>query len=233
MLAIFDLDGTLWKGEEPYPNAVNLVNFIEQKSDVVFFSNTSTRTSADLSNKLLRLGFNVHNNVYTTASEAVRYLVDNKYESVYAIGSSSFIGDIVSNGIEISYDANAVIVGLDYDFSYWMIEIAVDIILKGGKFIVCNEDKLFPTEIKLKPGLAVITGAIEKVTGKSPDFNIGKPNTYIIENIMKDYNVIPRETIIIGDSEENDMLVAERAGCKGILVKDGYNHFRPVYNFFQ
>jgi len=232
MLVIFDLDGTLYSGDDVFPDAINLVNSIEQSHGVVFLSNTSSKTSAEVSDKLRKLGFNVNRNVYTSSSETIRYLVENKYDTAYVIGSESFKKEILANGIEITDKADTVVVGLDFNFSSEMLDTAISIILNGGTFIACNEDKLFPSGGKLKPGLAMITGAIEKVVSRAPNFVVGKPNTYMIENVMSDYNVCVKDVVIVGDSEESDILTADRIGCVGILVLDGYDHFLPVTNYF-
>lgn len=235
-LVVLDLDGTLCLGNELISDSLGVVSVLQRYYKTVFFSNISGKTS-DVFGKLCSFGFlvNLHE-VYTSGSETVNYLKDNNLDNIYVIGSNSFKDEVYSSGIHMCQNelANHVVVGLDFSFNYHTIETAVNILLRGGKFIACNEDKLFPVgDNRVRPGNSVIVGAIESVIGKKADFVVGKPNTYILKKISDDFKVHPNEMVVIGDSEESDIAMCSVFGCDGILVGQTLNHFDPVRNYFK
>ena len=68
-LYIFDLDGTLFRGEEPTPNAVRTVRELRRRGAIIrFLTNNSSKTIQFLTEKLQRLGFEAASEeVMTTA----------------------------------------------------------------------------------------------------------------------------------------------------------------------
>jgi len=114
--------------------------------------------------------------------------------------------------------ADHLVVGYDSDINYDKINDALSILLKGGKFIVCNMDSKFPVECGYRAGTGPIVKAIEYASKKIPDKIIGKPEIYVLENICKKYNVNNRDILIVGDSYESDILMATNFKCKSIKI---------------
>lgn len=54
-----------------------------------------------------------------------------------------------------------------------------------------------------------------------------KPDPYVINQIIKRYNLKPNECLYIGDSEV-DLLSAKNAGIDACLVKYGYGHYDKI-----
>ena len=103
--------------------------------------------------------------------------------------------------------------------NYKKIEIAMSIINNGGKFIACNKDKYFPFDNnKLVPACGAMVAAIAEVSNKTPDFIVGKPNTYILSIIQEKYNINNKDIVVVGDSYENDIIMAINNRSKAILV---------------
>ena len=61
---------------------------------------------------------------------------------------------------------------------------------------------------------------IEKATGKSPVF-IGKPNSLMIEEVIKKFNVNKQDVVVIGDRIYTDIASGVNAGVDTILVLSG------------
>ena len=67
----FDCDGVVWRAEESIENALPMTQQLERMGKKVFFlTNDATKTTAQIADKLSRLGqSSVHNDhVYTLAS---------------------------------------------------------------------------------------------------------------------------------------------------------------------
>ena len=226
-LFVLDLDGILCIGNNIIPNAVELVSYLRKNYKVVFFSNTSGKTSFQVCEKLNRLGINcIKEEVFTASSSTALYLKENNIDNVFVIGSNDFKDEIKSQGISIIQNALAdnLVVGLDTKFNYRKIDIALSILLKGGKFIVCNEDRYYPIEnYKYLPGCGAMVGSISSIANRKPDFIVGKPNIYVLEKISEMYKITNKEMVVVGDSYESDIQMALNYNCKSIFInEDGY-----------
>ena len=226
-LFAFDLDGTLYFGESLIEGAIDLISFIQKNYNVVFFTNNSTKTRKEIHSKLIHLGFKCNlKEVFTSSYIAGKYLSEAGIDNVYVIGSEGLRSEILDNGIRIIDNSMAenLIVGLDLNFSYNKIETAMTVIMKNGKFIVCNEDKFFPVEKnKFMPACGAMVGAITATSNKKPDFVVGKPNTYILSKIEKAYGIKHHEILVVGDSYESDIMMAKNNNSKAILVNSNKN----------
>ena len=190
----------------------------------------SSKSHFDIYKKLEKLEiyclpYEVYNSAYLTA----QYLKENDIDNLFVIGSSEFIHEIQSiSNIKIvqGKEAKNLVVGMDFSFDYEKIEIALSILKKGGKFIVCNENNNFSIEEgKYLPGCGAMVGAIIYASLEIPDFIVGKPNVYGLEKISKDFNVTNKEMIVVGDSIDSDIRMAVNYGCKSILIN---KHFKPI-----
>ena len=221
-LFAFDLDGTLYFGEDKAPGADELINSLREKYKVAFFTNNSSQTGREVHEKLNRLGIKCSiNEIYTSATATVLYLKESGINNIYVVGSDSFRKELESSGLRIvdNYSAENLVVGLDLDFNYNKITTALSVLLKEGKFIACNEDSFFPVgKNEYRPGCGAMVGAIVSSAKKKPDYIVGKPNTYILSKIAKAYRVKHYEIVVVGDSLESDIQMALNYNSKGILI---------------
>ena len=221
-LFAFDLDGTIYFGEEVAPDAHELIDYLREKYKIAFFSNNSSQTGSGVHEKLNNMKIECSRDaVYTSSTATASYLKETGIDNIYVIGSNSFRNEIESNGLRIvdNNSAENLVVGLDLDFNYNKIENALSVIFNGGKFIACNEDKFFPVgKNRYLPGCGAMVGAIVSSTNKRPDFVVGKPNTYILSKIAKAFEVKNYEILVVGDSYESDIQMAINFNSKGILV---------------
>ena len=223
-LFAFDLDGTLYIGEKAITGASELINTLREKYQVVFFTNNSSKTTIEVHEKLCKLGIKCGlNEIYTSSYAAAQYLQENNLNNVYVIGSKSFCQELTEKGIKLTDNdlADHVVVGLDTNFHYNKIAIALTILQKGGRFIACNEDASFPVGKKNRmPACGAMTGALEVSSGRRPDFIVGKPNTYILSKIATDFACDHDNIIVVGDSYESDIQMAKNANIRSILVSN-------------
>ena len=226
-LFAFDLDGTLYLGENIIEGAVDLVRFLKKKYSVVFFTNNSTKTREEIHSKLKKMGFDCSlNEIFTSSYAAAKYLDESNLDNVFVIGSDGLRSEIIDNGICIvdNDSAENLVVGLDFDFSYKKIETAMSILLNNGRFIVCNEDRFFPIGgNRYMPACGAMVGAIAVASNRKADFIIGKPNTYILSKIEEEYEIEHHEIMVVGDSFESDIMMAMNNNSKAILVNSEQN----------
>ena len=226
-LFAFDLDGTLYLGENIIEGAIDLICFLKKKYSVVFFTNNSTKTREEIHSKLKKMGFDCSlNEIFTSSYAAAKYLDESNLDNVFVIGSDGLRSEIIDNGICIvdNDSAENLVVGLDFDFSYKKIETAMSILLNNGRFIVCNEDRFFPIGgNRYMPACGAMVGAIAVASNRKADFIIGKPNTYILSKIEEEYEIEHHEIMVVGDSFESDIMMAMNNNSKAILVNSEQN----------
>ncbi|MBF0359012.1 MAG: HAD-IIA family hydrolase [Magnetococcales bacterium] len=221
-LIAFDLDGTLYLGDEIIHGAKDTIEYLKDKYSLVYFTNNSSKTKLEVTEKLNRLGIECDSDhVYTSSSSAAAYLIENKIDNIYVIGAKGLSMALEQAGLRVVDGAGAenLLVGMDFDISYEKIAHGLAILKNGGKFVACNEDGSFPVEGEQDmPGCGAMVGAIKGSIGRGPDYIVGKPNTYIIASIAKKHNLKSDELLIVGDSFESDIQMAKNFCCKSILL---------------
>ena len=221
-LFAFDLDGTLYLGDQSISGAVEVVSWLQQRYKVAFFTNNSTKTAKAIVEKLTHLGHECAvPDVYTSSFAAARYLKENNVDDVLVVGSGSLRDEIEEAGVHVADHTTAknLVVGLDCEFTYETTAQALAVLGRGGKFIACNEDASFPVAHGRRlPGCGAMVGAIAAAAARGPDFVVGKPNTYILSTIARNYGVRPQEIVVVGDSCESDIAMALAYGAGAMLV---------------
>mgnify|MGYP003963140723 FL=1 len=226
-LFAFDLDGTLYMGENIVSGAVALIDYLREEYLVVFFTNNSIKTRLEVHDKLNRLGIECKvNEVYASSYATALYLTESGIDNLYVIGSDGFRSELEGDGLRIvdNESAENLVIGLDLDFNYNKIAIALTVLLNGGKFVVCNEDRSYPVgENRYMPACGAMVGSIIASADKRPDFVVGKPNTYILSKISKAFAVENHEIMVVGDSYESDITMAINYNSKAILIGSNDN----------
>lgn len=219
---VCDLDGTLILGEEAVEGAIKVVDDLVWKNHQVFYlTNNSGKTQRQIVQKLNKLGFDADiSNTYCGSYAISMYLARNKIVSVYAIGTEGLVSDLKFHGIKVenSSAVSAVVVGFDPQFSYEKITKALEAIEKGAKLIIANSDPSYPVENNRRlPGCGAMVGAIIGATGHPPDFQAGKPETYMLELLCKDSGLSASDICVVGDGIESDIAMADKFQCQSIL----------------
>jgi len=223
-LFAFDLDGTLYVGNKAVPGAVELIRHLRKKYKVVFFTNNSSKTLREIYKKLIELKIECKlSEIFTSSSATAEYLKEKRINDLYVVGTKSFRSELKNIGLRIVNNDSAknLVVGLDTDFNYSKLSIALSVLQNGGKFIACNEDGRFPIGKKrFLPGTGAMVGAIVAASKKRPDFIVGKPNTYILLKISKAFGVGHQGIMVVGDSYDSDIMMAFNYNCKSVFIKN-------------
>ena len=230
-LAIFDLDGVIYRGDKLISDSAKVITALKElKVKVIYNSNNSTVTRQMYVDRLI--GFNIESDIldfYTSASITASEITKVKQNAtVYVIGEIGLKEELKSCGHEVvNAESNHkivdfVIVGLDRDFTYVKLAFAQRCILEGiAKFYATNADASLPVATRLLPGAGVMVNAVETCTDQKPVKIFGKPNPEGIQSILKDTNSNPSRSVIFGDRLNTDILAGNRAGINTALVLTG------------
>jgi 4-nitrophenyl phosphatase len=241
-LAIFDLDGTLYRGAEAIPYAVDVVKKLRNKGvGIVYLTNNSSQTQQFYLDKLTKMEFPTElDEVYSSALGSATHLVQTGRKSVFVVGMPGLIETLEKDGIHVvnkapnghaaneGEQAQAVVAGICLEFTYGLMAGAMNQIRSGAEFVATNTDATFPTEGgKLTPGAGSIVAAIQTCSGAKP-FVVGKPNRYLIDQILADKKVDAGEALVIGDRMDTDIDAGKNAGCDTYLVLTGVEKAAPA-----
>ena len=230
-LAIFDLDGVIYRGDTLIPHSDEIVKELKERSiKVVFNSNHSTVTRQIYVERLKKFGIECEiSDFYTSASITSTEITKiKKNAKIFVIGERGLRSELKAQGHNVieevsNYnDINFVIVGLDRDFKYQNLATAQKCILEGNaQFYATNADSTLPVVRGLKPGAGVMVNALKTCTGKEPVRIFGKPEPFGINLILNDTQIPAEKACIFGDRLNTDILAGNRAGIKTIAVLTG------------
>ena len=228
---IFDLDGTIYKGNKLIPNADVTVNKLKElKKEVIFVSNKTTGSINDYFNFLKNKGINIiENEIINSTIVIINYLLNNHpQKKFFAVGEQSFINELSEAGIEYSDNPDLidiVIITLDRELNYNKLETAAKALEKGAKFFAANIDNTCPVEDGEVLDAGSTISALEKRTHKKLEKHFGKPSEFMIDEIKRRLKINGDKVLLIGDRLETDILMGNLLGVDTALVATGVTNY--------
>lgn len=221
---LIDLDGTMYRGTELIQEAADFIKrLIEKKIPYLFVTNNSSRTPAQVAEKLRQFTIPAEEEqVFTTSQATANYIHNLKKDaSVYVIGEEGIRTAISEKGLTFAEEqAEFVVAGIDRSISYEKLAIGCLAVRNGATFISTNGDIAIPTERGLLPGNGSLTSVITVSTQVQPIF-IGKPESIIMEQALKVLGTNKEDTLMVGDNYDTDIMAGINAGLDTLLVHTG------------
>jgi HAD superfamily hydrolase (TIGR01450 family) len=227
---VFDLDGTIYLGDELLPGARRLVETLRDRGvPVRFVSNNPTRDPAQYAEKLARLGLpTAVEHIVNTTVTMTRWLLDHHPGAVvFPIAEEPLLRALAGAGIRISEDAaeiDIVIASYDRGFDYRKLQIAFDAIRvhRRAILVATNPDRFCPLPGgRGEPDAAAVIAAIEACTGTTCAANVGKPDGAMLAAALRGLDVAPGDCLVVGDRLATDIRMGLDAGMPTALVLTG------------
>lgn len=235
---IFDLDGTIYTGENPLPGAVQLITKLRQRGKkALFVSNKPLEPRRAYADKLTRLGIPTPpEDVLTSAYILGRYLSQNLPGlNLYVIGEESLRAELSNYGLKVVEDLyeqdptlvidprgiDAVIVAFDRTLDYRKINTAYQALVQGARFFATNDDKACPMPEGTIPDAGATIAALEYLSGRKVELVAGKPSPLILEVALNRLELPAGKCLLVGDRLETDIRMGVEAGMKTALVLTG------------
>lgn len=228
---IFDLDGTIYRGEHLIANADKTINHLKLlNKKIVFVSNKTTGTAKDYYLLLKNWGLNVEENeIINSTIVASNYLSHNfNGEVFFAIGEDSFINEIEKSNLKYSTipeEINIILVTLDRTLNYKKLEIAARALERGARFFAANIDDTCPVDEGEVIDAGSTISALQKRTHRKLELHFGKPSEFMFNEIKNRLQFIPLKTLLIGDRLETDIRMGNEFGIDTVLVHTGVKYF--------
>lgn len=218
---MIDIDGVLYQGDRVIDGAVEAVNFLQKNFKCMLVTNTTRMSKTTLLRRLRVSRFMIkQEQLVTPVSVTIEYIKSLGGKKVFLIAEGDTETEFRNNGMELTEDADFVVVGLDRNLTYEKLNTAFLKIFRGAQLIAMHEDKLGPLGRLPSMSVGPFVRALEYATGKKA-IVIGKPNPRFFQAALKQLGTKPTETVMIGDSITSDILGAKNVGLRTILVKTG------------
>lgn len=222
-VVLFDLDGTIYYGNKIIEGANETISFFRKKGKKIYFTtNNSTKTRKQIYERLINMGVdcNIHE-VVTSGFLAAINAKKHFMEDIYIFGSENLISEFEEVGVPVNQNENAknLLIGYDPNFTYEGLTKALQVALHANCIMACNKEKVYPGEGgRLMPGCGAMTAPIEWCANRPCDFIIGKPNTLMIDLLTDIEKISANRFLVIGDTYESDIIMANCSGSKSILI---------------
>lgn len=227
---VFDLDGTIYLGDELLPGAERLIlKLRELGKRVIFLSNNPTKDPAMYAEKLTKLGLETpEDEIVNTVVTMTEWLLQNHPDAtVFPISEEPLKNSLRDAGIKMSEEPeeiDIVIASYDRGFEYRKLQIAFDAIWfhQRARLVTTNPDRYCPFPGgRGEPDAAAIVGAIEGCTGAKCEVNVGKPDPIMLETIMGVVGLEAEECVMSGDRLYTEIRMANDAGMPSAVVLTG------------
>ncbi len=225
-----DIDGTLYFKGVPVPGAIEAVEMLRDKGiELLFFTNTDSKTPKNVYKSLIEYGFKVkEDDIFTPIIALKEFLKDKPNANLYLVTTEEVKGEFQEfhhvRGTEIP---DYVIVG---DFrDNWdvnRLNEAFRHVIKHKAILLGTQGNIYYLDVNGEP--VIDTGSFVHMIANAAHVKpmiFGKPSKEYFFQALKKLNLSSEDTIVVGDDIETDILGAQNANLKGILVKTGKGQF--------
>jgi arabinose operon protein AraL len=227
---VFDLDGTIYLGENALPGTPETIAKLRQRGKkVLFVSNKPLYPGQVYAEKLTRLGIPTKAEDVITSGFVLGHHLSRHEPSLryYVIGEPNLVEELRRHGLEVINEqfaeadpqevidprgVDAVIVAFDRTLDYRKINVAYQALIQGARFFATNGDKTCPMPGGGIPDAGATIAALEAISGRKLELLAGKPSRLVMQVAMDRMGLPPERCIMVGDRLETDILMGQQAG---------------------
>ena len=228
---LFDLDGTVYLGDQLLPGARDLLAYLDKKSrPYLFLTNNSSRSRADYSLKLAKYGLDApEEKIFSSGMATGIYLKKQQPGArVYLVGTPSLEEEFRSCGFELVEEhPDFAVLGFDTTLTYEKIRKLSNFVREGIPYIATHSDINCPTPDGFMPDIGAMMAMITSSTGREPDVIVGKPHSPMVESIVEKTGFGPDKLTMVGDRLYTDIAMGA-AGISTVLVLSGETNMEDL-----
>ncbi len=220
---LLDLDGVLYRGDEPVAHALEAMVALRRSGiRVIFLTNNSSRTPQQVASKLEGLGVAADPSEVVTSALATADLLAARGGSVFVVGQDGIRRALAEAGLEIldgePDHVDHVVVGVDVEATYAKLRTACVLVERGAHLVATNPDRSFPVPGALWPGAGALLAVVTETTGASAEV-VGKPFAPLFESARRRAGA--SSPLVVGDRLDTDIAGAVNLGWDSFLVLTG------------
>lgn len=222
---LLDMDGTVYFDETPIGDMKNTLSKMRDAGKkLVFFTNNSSKSTAEYEEKLKRIGlYDERDLIYTSGMATAEYIRENYPDkNVYLVGTEPLKSSFSQYGINL-VEENPDICVLAYDttLTFEKLKKINKYIVEGALYIATHPDNVCPSKDVFPPDVGSFIALLEVSSGKKPDIICGKPFCVMGDCIKKRLGANADEICMVGDRLHTDIRFAINNGFHSLLVMSG------------
>jgi HAD superfamily hydrolase (TIGR01450 family) len=226
-LFLFDMDGTLYLGDRLFEFTKPLLTEIRRTGGkYLFMTNNSSKSVADYTKKLEKLGIPSTREDFITSSQATAYYLHKHHQGqrLYVCGTESLKEELKSEGFALTekvQETDCIVMGFDTELTFKKLhDVSYLLSTRDIPYIATNPDYVCPTEFGSVPDCGSVCDMIYNATKKRPVV-IGKPEPLMPILAMRHTGYTAEETAVFGDRIYTDVKSGLNAGVTAVLVMSG------------
>ncbi len=227
---LLDLDGTVFRGQEPTEGAVAAL--AAAGIGTLYVTNNASRSADEVAEHLRELGFAAGPEDVVTSAQSAAHLLAQQLPPgsvVLVVGTESLAGEITAVGLtpvrQFSDRPVAVVQGHSPATGWPELAEAALAIRSGALWVATNIDKTLPSERGLLPGNGSMVAALRTATDSEPQV-AGKPAPTLMADALSRGEF--RAPLVVGDRLDTDIAGATAADLPSLMVLSGVNSARDV-----
>jgi HAD superfamily hydrolase (TIGR01450 family) len=230
---MLDLDGVVYRGDEPIPAAADhLARARRHGMTLAFVTNNASRTPAAVAKTLRAMGVEAAPASVVTSAQAVARLIAERLPDggrVLMVGGDGLEGALREHGLVPVCSADdapdAVVQGFSPELGWRDLVEACVAVGRGVPWFASNTDRTIPTARGIAPGNGTFVDAVRAVVGGEPVV-AGKPEPALFAETA--LRVGAGRALVVGDRLDTDIAGARRFGADSLLVLTGVTDLRAV-----
>jgi glycerol-1-phosphatase len=232
-VVLFDLDGTVFRGGELVPGALEAIREVHRLGVAVrYVTNNASKPDQAVADHLIGLGLDAARTEISTSAQAGAAMLAEKLppgSKVLVVGSPALVSEVDKAGLapvrDFADEPVAVVQGLSAEIAYRDFAEACLAIRAGALWVSCNGDRTLPTERGLLPGNGALVAALQAATDQDP-LVAGKPERPLLDRAVASAGA--EAPLLVGDRLDTDIAGAVNAGMPSLMVLTGVSTARDL-----
>lgn len=225
-VALLDLDGVLYVGDEPVSHAAEALTDAKRAGmRWVFVTNNALRTPQQVASRLVAVGVEAASEQVVTSAQAAARLISARIgvgARVMVTGGEGLREAVLAAGLSVVSTADdrpdAVVLGYDPSLDYARLAEAALAVRRGALYVACNRDATIPTSRGLMAGMGALAAFVATAAGTEPVV-AGKPERALHAESVRRSGA--RRPLVVGDRLDTDVEGARCARTPSLLVLTG------------
>ncbi|HEY2194766.1 MAG TPA: HAD-IIA family hydrolase [Actinomycetospora sp.] len=223
---LVDLDGTVYAGPDAIPGAVEALEAARERGVAVsYVTNNASRSPAEVSEHLARLGLTLTTDDVVTSAQAGAAVLAQQVDSgskVLVVGTEALADELRQVGLEPVRSADdqpvAVVQGHNPDTGWRILAEASLALGHGATWVACNVDPTLPSDRGIVLGNGSMVAALRTATGREPQV-AGKPAAPLLRQAVERAGA--STPLVVGDRLDTDVAGGHAVEADTLLVLTG------------
>lgn len=225
---LVDIDGVLTVSWRALPGAASgLARLRDAGLPLRFVTNTTSASRAEIVERLGGAGFAVAiDEVLTAPAATAAWLAEHRPGArCHLLTSGDPRPDLTEARLVAPEEPADVVLlgGAGPEFGYEALNRALELLLDGAELVAMHANRYWRTVAGLQLDTGAYVAALERAAGVEAVV-VGKPSPALFATGVAELAAAPERCAMVGDDLESDVLAAQHAGLRGVLVRTGKYH---------